>query len=265
MTDRVENKRCAVVTGGAQGLGAAIGFRLARAGFALALVDLQAEPLLRVKERIEQQTGDLKVFTAAVDLSDPVLVERVFDDIDAEFGRIDVLVNTAGGSGAVPVREIEDVDPDVWRRVIDNNLTSAFLASKHAVPIMRRNSFGRIINFASAVANGLSGPSGTVGARLPYAASKAAVIGFTKQLAKDLGGSGITVNAISPGLVLPEAGRVRMTFDSLPEAERAAIEAAIPVGRAGTADEIASAVAYLVSEEAGFTSGAVLGVDGAAS
>ena len=99
----------------------------------------------------------------------------------------------------------------MWKKVIDNNLTSTFLCCKAAVPLMERNGYGRIVNFPSAVANGISGPSGTVGARLPYAASKAAINGFTKQFAKDLGPSGITVNAIAPGLILPAAGRIRIT------------------------------------------------------
>ncbi|WP_327099006.1 SDR family oxidoreductase [Nocardia vinacea] len=265
MTDSIVNERTAVVTGGAQGLGAAIASHLARDRFAVALLDMQEDALQRAKKSIETRFREARVFAAAVDLSRPEDVERVFQEIDSEFGRIDVLVNTAGGSGTVAVREIEDLPPDVWNTVIGNNLTSAFLCAKYAVPIMRRKGFGRIVNFSSAVANGLAGPSGTVGALLPYAASKAAVNGFTKQLAKDLGGSGITVNAISPGLILPEEGRVRATFDALPAEARAATEAAIPVGRTGTTDEIAAAVGYLVSEDAGFTSGSVLSVDGAAS
>ncbi|GAA4013200.1 SDR family NAD(P)-dependent oxidoreductase [Streptomyces plumbiresistens] len=261
LTDR----RSAVITGAAQGLGAEIAFRLAAEGFSIALLDLQKEGLDHTKEKIESRFGETAVKAIPVDLSGEELVADAFREIDAEFGRIDVLVNTAGGSGTVQVRDIEDLSSQTWRTVLDNNVTSTFLCCKYAVPIMRRNGYGRIVNFSSAVAHGLSGPSGTIGARLPYAASKAAINGFTKQLAKDVTRSGITVNAVSPGLILPEEGRVRTVFDSLPDADQAAIRAAIPAGRTGTAQEIASAVAYLVSEDAGFTSGTILSVDGAAS
>jgi NAD(P)-dependent dehydrogenase (short-subunit alcohol dehydrogenase family) len=258
-------RRTAAVTGGAQGLGAAVATRLAGQGVALALLDVQEDLLQRTRKQIEHRFADVEVHAITADLADDGSVESAFAELDERFGRLDILVNAAGGSGVVPVREIEDLTTDVWRRVLDDNVTTAYLCSRFAVPIMRRNGYGRIVNFSSAVANGLSGPSGTVGARLPYAASKAAVVGFTRQLAKDLGGSGITVNAVSPGLVVPEAGRIRDRFESLPEADQVAVRAAIPAGRTGTEEEIAAAVAYLASEEAGFTSGAVLGVDGAAS
>jgi NAD(P)-dependent dehydrogenase (short-subunit alcohol dehydrogenase family) len=264
MTD-VADRRSAVITGAAQGLGAEIAFRLAADGFAIALLDLQKEGLDRTKEKIESRFGDSAVTAIPVDLTGEELVARAFGEIGAEFGRIDVLVNTAGGSGTAQVRDIEDLSSQAWHSVLDNNVTSTFLCCKHAVPMMRRSGYGRIVNFSSAVSQGLSGPSGTVGARLAYAASKAAINGFTKQLAKDLSRSGITVNAVSPGLIIPEEGRVRTVFDALSDTDQAAIRAAIPAGRTGTAQEIASAVAYLVSEDAGFTSGTVLSVDGAAS
>ncbi|XVQ09639.1 SDR family NAD(P)-dependent oxidoreductase [Spirillospora sp. CA-255316] len=259
-------QRCvAVVTGAAQGLGAEIAVRLAGDGFAVALLDLREDGLEKTRLEIEGRFTGAEVLTIALDLSEEEPVAATFNEIDHRFGRIDVLVNTAGGSGTDPVRELEDLPAHTWRRVLDNNVTSAFLCCKRAVPIMRRNGYGRIVNFSSAVANGLAGPSGTVGARLPYAASKAAINGLTKQLAKDLGTTGITVNAVSPGLVLPAEGRVRNSFEALPDSAQAVTRAAIPVGRTGTGTEIAAAVAYLVSEEAGFTSGCVLSVDGAAT
>ncbi|MFI8074212.1 SDR family NAD(P)-dependent oxidoreductase [Streptomyces sp. NPDC086033] len=261
----VANRRTAVITGAAQGLGAAIAFRLAGEGYAIALLDLQKEGLEHTREKIERRFADTTVTTIPVDLASEELVADAFAEIDAARGRVDALVNTAGGSGTEQVRDIEDLSSQTWHTVLDNNVTSAFLCCRYAVPIMRRNGYGRIVTFSSAVSRGLSGPSGTVGARLAYATSKAAINGFTRQLAKDLARSGITVNAVSPGLVLPEEGRVRRVFDALPDADQAAIRAAIPAGRAGTAHEIASAVAYLVSEDAGFTSGTVLSVDGAAS
>ena len=263
--DSTAGRRVAVVTGAAQGLGARIADRLADEAFRVVLLDVNGAGLQRTAETINERVAGSVGLTLTVDLTDADAVEAAFAQIDAEFGRIDALVNTAGGSGTVQVRDIEELSPDVWAAVVAGNLHSAFHTSKYAAPVMRRNGYGRIVNFSSAVANGLSGPSGTVGARLPYAASKAALIGLTKQLAKDLATSGITVNVVSPGLILPEHGRVRDVFESLPAEEQAAIQRAIPAGRTGTDDEIAAAVSYLVSEAAGFTSGTVLAVDGAAA
>jgi NAD(P)-dependent dehydrogenase (short-subunit alcohol dehydrogenase family) len=259
----VVDRRVAAVTGAAQGLGAEIAARLASDGFDLVLLDLLESGLAKTRTVVEAHGAE--VLTVAVDLSQEQAVVDAFVRIDDRFGRLDALVNTAGGSGTDVIRSLDDVTADIWRRVLDNNVTSAFLCARQAVPLMERNGYGRIVNFSSAVAHGKAGPSGTVGARLPYATSKAAVNGLTKQLAKDLGRSGITVNAISPGLILPAEGRIRDTFEALPEAAQAATRASIPAGRTGTGTEVAAAVAYLVSEDAGFTTGAILSVDGAES
>lgn len=265
MPEHNTGRRVAAVTGAAQGLGADIAQHLAEDGFSVVLLDIQKDGLETSKKQIESVVSGIEVLTLVVDLADEAAVVAAFAAIDQRFGRLDALVNTAGGSGTDPVRSLDDLSVDVWRRVLDNNVTSAFLCSRQAVSLMLRHGYGRIVNFSSAVANGLAGPSGTVGARLPYAASKAAINGFTKQLAKDLGTTGITVNAVSPGLVLPTAGRVRTIFEALPDDVQDVTRTAIPLGRTGTGTEIAAAVGYLVSEHAGFTSGCILAVDGAAS
>jgi NAD(P)-dependent dehydrogenase (short-subunit alcohol dehydrogenase family) len=263
--EQTTERRVAAVTGAAQGLGAEIAQQLAEAGYAVVLLDIQEAALNASKNYIETLVAGADIRAVTADLADEAAVVDAFAKIDQWFGRLDALVNTAGGSGTDPVHSLDDLSVEVWRRVLDNNVTSAFLCSRQAVSLMLPHGYGRIVNFSSAVANGLAGPSGTVGARLPYAASKAAINGFTKQLAKDLGQTGITVNAVSPGLVLPAVGRVRTTFEALPEEMQDATLAAIPLGRTGTGSEIAAAVKYLVSEQAGFTSGCILAVDGAAS
>ncbi|MFI6310093.1 SDR family NAD(P)-dependent oxidoreductase [Nocardia fusca] len=263
MSEHTAQRRVAAVTGAAQGLGAEIAVRLAADGFDLVLLDLRADSL--DKTRTEVEAAGARAVTIAADLSQEEVVSTAFAHIEERYGRLDALVNTAGGSGTDVVRSLSDISADIWRKVLDNNLTSAFLCARHAVELMQRHGYGRIVNFSSAVANGKAGPSGTVGARLPYAASKAAINGFTKQLAKDLGCTGITVNAVAPGLIVPAAGRIRDVFEALPAEAQQETRDAIPAGRTGTGAEIAAAVAYLLSEEAGFTTGTILAVDGAES
>lgn len=265
MTDATLDRPVAVITGAAHGLGAQIAARLTADGFAVALLDVHEDGLATVAERLSHQDPEADACTHRLDLSDEVRVAEVFAEIDARWHRVDALVNTAGGSGTVPVRDIEELSLDAWTTVLRNNITSAFLCARHAVPIMRRRNFGRIVNFSSGISQGIAGPTGTVGARLAYATSKGAVNSFTKQLAKDLAPSGITVNAVSPGLIVPDEGRIRTMFSSLSSEAQAAIRESIPMGRPGTGDEVASAVSYLVSSHAGFTSGAILSVDGAAA
>ncbi|WP_314325129.1 SDR family NAD(P)-dependent oxidoreductase [Paenarthrobacter ilicis] len=265
MSHPMNDRPVAVITGAGGGLGNDIADRLADDGFDLALLDVSEPALKEAATRLNDRAPQAKVLTLTGNLADEAVVAEVFARIEAEFGRIDALVSAAGGSGTAVVRELSELSGDVWRSVIESNLTSTFLCARHAVTVMLKRGYGRIVNFSSLVADGFAGPSGTVGARLAYAASKGGIVSLTKQLGKDLGGTGITVNAVAPGLILPTNGRVRDSFESMEPQERAATSAAIPVGRPGTGHEIAAAVAYLVSDAAAFTSGTVLHVDGAAS
>lgn len=256
--------RVAVVTGAAQGLGAEIAELLGQQGFQLALIDINEDGLARVQHKIRQDSGTQDVFTLRCDLSNVDEVSQGFLDIRDRYGRIDVLVNVAGGSGYEKAVPIEELPYAVWQKVMDNNITSTFLCCQAVVPHMLENKYGRIVNFSSGIANGLAGQAGPVGSRLPYAASKAAINGFTKQLSKDLGHAGITVNAVAPGLILPSTGRITDSFQTLSAEEKQKTLSHIPLGRTGIGREVATAVGYLVSEDAGFTSGAILNVDGAA-
>jgi NAD(P)-dependent dehydrogenase (short-subunit alcohol dehydrogenase family) len=156
------------------------------------------------------------------------------------------------------VDEFEDAD---WELVINLNVRSTFWACQAAVPVMRRQGYGRIVNTSSTAAHGSIGPVGTAGGRLAYATAKAALLGFTHQLAKDLGPDGITVNAVLPWLTFSD--RIRTGFERLdPEFQQRALRSS-PQQRAARTDEVAAAFAFLMSEQASFVSGVELPVDGA--
>jgi len=148
--------------------------------------------------------------------------------------------------------------------VITLNLKSTYLFCRAVMPVMRAQKYGRIVNMSSTLARGRAGPIGTTGARLAYAAAKAGILGFTAQLAKDVAEDGVTVNAVMPWLTLSEPGtKIRAKFEAMDEAGRESILGLHPARRAGTAEEVAAAVAFLVSERAGYISGSGLPVDGA--
>jgi NAD(P)-dependent dehydrogenase (short-subunit alcohol dehydrogenase family) len=224
------------------------------------VVDKDAHQL----EQIAGKFSKDKVVQFACDATDPEGAERAADLSKSRFGRIDALVNIAGGAGPVKVDAIETIDIKTWDHVIDLNVKSTFLFCRAVVPTMRAQCYGRIVNFSSVIAKGENGPPTTVAARLPYATAKAALLGFTAQLAKDLAAHGITVNVLLPGLILGGKGtRIRERFEALAPEQKSAMIAAYPIGRAGEADEVAAAVEFLLSEAAGFITGSELAIDGA--
>lgn len=253
--------RGAIVTGGAGAIGTATIRRLLAAGHHVAMVDNNAAALQHATEALGAGARLLAIRT---DATDPAEVGAAVVQAVAAFGRLDILVNLAGGAGPRPAYAIEDIEIDVWDSVMDHNLRSAFLFARAVVPHMRARHWGRIVNFSSTLARGEKGPPTTVTARLPYATAKAALIGLTAQLAKDVAGDGITVNALMPGLIVGDAGtRIRARYESLSEPERRRMMKAWPMGRPGDAEEVAAVVAFLTSEDASFVSGVALPVDGA--
>jgi NAD(P)-dependent dehydrogenase (short-subunit alcohol dehydrogenase family) len=252
----------ALVTGAAGGIGAAICRQLAGQGLSVLMLDRDEAALAAAAERVRAAGGRAEALAA--DATAPDAAERAMGRIRALEGRLDALVNVAGGSGPRPVRSIEEMDDALWEHVIALNLTSAFRFCRAAVPEMRARGHGRIVNFSSTVARGRKGPVTTQGARLAYATAKAALLGFTAQLAKDEAPHGITVNALMPSLILAEQGsRIRGRFEALPEAARAAMLRDFPTGRAGEAEEVAAVVGFLCSAAASYVSGVGLPVDGA--
>jgi len=252
----------AIVTGGAGGIGRATVRRLLDMGLSVFIVDANEKALDSILSEVATASGRLDGCPA--DVTDERQVTEAVGRAVERFGNIYALVHVAGGAGPKRARDIEDFQLREWAHVIDLNLTSAFLAARAVVPLMRKQRRGRIVLFSSIIADGEKGPLTTVTGRLPYATAKAALLGFTAQLAKDLAEFGITVNALMPGLILGEQGtRIRDKFDNLSSDQRAAMLNGYPGGRPGTGDDVAAAVAFLLSESSGFISGVALPVDGA--
>jgi NAD(P)-dependent dehydrogenase (short-subunit alcohol dehydrogenase family) len=255
------NGKVALVTGAAQGIGQAVAAVLSAAGARLIITDRQAEKLAQTAATLESQGAE--VVSHAADVTQTARVEElVRQGIDA-YGAIDILVNNAGGSGNIGLDQIDEISDELWAEIIDGNMKSAFLCCRAVTPHMQQRRQGSIINFSSLSAKGAFGPRGTSAARLPYAGAKAGIIGFTTQLAKDLGPSGIRVNAVMPGFILtPPDARVAQRYEELTAEERAAMLSGIPLGRPGKPEEVAAVVLFLASDAASYVSGAVIEVGG---
>jgi NAD(P)-dependent dehydrogenase (short-subunit alcohol dehydrogenase family) len=235
----------AVVTGAARGIGQAIALRLAEAGHALALGDVL--PADETVTAVENAGGE--ALGVACDLGTEAGVDRLVREVSDRFGRCDVLVNCAG---LMLFRPFADVDLDIWRRIQAVNVEAAFQLCAAFVPGMTERGFGRIVNVAS---NTVWKPPGA--GFVPYIASKGAIVGFTRALATELGASGITVNAIAPGLTRSpgaEEGNTEEHFDDVRMAQ------AVP--RSLRPGDMAGAVAFLASDDAAMISGQTLRIDG---
>lgn len=238
--------KTALVTGASRGIGAAIAKKLAARGFMVIInYGHSSAAAEEVKNQIEQAGGLAVLMQGDVSSGDDV--DRMFKDIKKTWGRLDVLVNNAGiNRDTLLVRMKEDQ----WDAVLSTDLKSVFFTTKAAASLMMRQRSGSIINIASVV--GITGNAGQAN----YAAAKAGVIGFTKSAAKELAARGIRVNAIAPGFIETD-----MT-DAIPEKIREGMLETIPLRRGGKAEDVANAVAFLASDDAGYITGQVLKVDG---
>ena len=257
---RLEGK-AAIITGAGQGIGRAIALEFAAEGADMVLADIQQEKLAQVAALVGEQGRT--VIAVRVDVTQSGQVDAMVRQALDTFDRVDVLVNNACDSGNAGLLEIEDITEETWDATLDLNLKGVFLCCRAVVPQMRRQGYGRIVNISSSTAKGAFGPLGTSAARLPYAAAKSGVVGFTYQLAKDLAPQGIFVNAVQPGFTLTEPGaRVQGRYEDLPPNAQQELVRGIPLGRPGTAQEVAKAVAFLASDDASYIAGAVLEVAG---
>jgi 3-oxoacyl-[acyl-carrier protein] reductase len=237
--------RVAFVTGASQGIGRACALALAEGGASVALAARNQEKLAAVVKEIEAMGAQAAAFPMDVSKEDDVkaAVKAALE----RFGKIEVLVNNAGVTRDTLLLRMKRAD---WDAVIETNLTGAFLCTQAAVSSMLKQRWGRIINVSS-----VFGQMGQVG-QANYAASKAGLIGFTMAMAREVASRNITVNAVAPGYI-----ETAMTAD-LSDELKAKVNEMIPLGRAGTDMEVAHAVRFLASEEAGYITGHVLNVNG---
>ena len=234
--------RVALVTGAAQGMGAACARRLAAGGAAVVVFDRQAEPL-------QELAAELDGLACAGDVTRAADVERAVAAALERHGRLDILVNAAGIMLRTRFFELEE---DEFDRVIAVSLKGSFLVSKAVAGPMRDNGFGRIVHFSSTAGRTVSTLGGC-----HYTAAKHGVLGLTRALAKELAPHGITVNAVCPGLIDTEMVRGTVTPERI-----AAYEESFPVSRLGTPEEVAETVAFLTSEHAGYITGAPIDING---
>ena len=237
--------KTALVTGASGGIGADIARALHKAGATVGLSGTRTAPL----EALAAELGS-RAHVLPCNLSDPASVEGLIKQATEAMGSVDILVNNAGITKDGLAMRMSDED---WQSVIDINLTATFRLCRAAIRGMMKARWGRIVNISSVV--GQTGNAGQVN----YAASKAGMVGLSKSLAAEVASRGITVNCVAPGFI-----ETAMT-DKLNDQQKAGILTAVPAGRMGTASEIAAAVLYLASQEAGYVTGATLHVNGGMS
>lgn len=243
-----EIERVAFVTGGARGIGLAIGRWFLAHGWRVALVDSDVKTLQSTERSFAEGPDTARVLCVRADVSDAGQVQAAVDQVASSFGRIDALVNNAG---VAVFKRIEDTSFEEWRQVLSVNLDGAFLCAQACAKVMRRTGGGSIVNIAS-----ISGLRAST-LRVAYGTSKAALIHLTKQLAVEYGTVGIRANVVAPGPVETEMAKLVHSV-----AIRSDYHDVIPLNRYGTTEEIAKAVGFLSSPAASYVNGQVLAVDG---
>jgi 3-oxoacyl-[acyl-carrier protein] reductase len=237
--------RVALVTGASQGIGRACALRLAQSGATIALAARNQEKLNQLTSEIEAAGGKAAAFI--LDVGDEEQVKSTFKAVIGQFGKVDILVNNAGITRDQLVMRMKRAD---WDAVLNTNLTSAYLCTQQAISSMLKQRWGRIINITS-----IFGQMGQAG-QANYAASKAGLIGLTMAIAREVGSRNITCNAVAPGFI-----ETAMTSGLAEDFKQNAVKM-IPLGRVGSPDDVAEAVAFLASEAASYITGHVLNVNG---
>jgi 3-oxoacyl-[acyl-carrier protein] reductase len=241
--------RVVMVTGAARGIGAAVARAFAAEGARVAALDIDMPGLDVLARQCKASGGE--ILTLDVDVTRASAVREAVDAIASRWGDVDVLVNNAGGFATVRPAT-EEIPDEEWDFTVRLNLTSAFLCSKAVLPGMKARGWGRIVNMSS-----IGGRGAAVLLSSPYAATKAAILGFTRHLALETARSGITVNAVAPGTTATERFRALRT-----PAETEALIERVPVGRVAEPSEVAGCILFLASDAASYMTGACLDVNG---
>lgn len=249
------SQRTVVVTGATsdRGIGMTTARRFANEGWAVVILDLDGARSATVAAATAREYG-VPAFGTAVDVANEASVQQAYEAVSAEVRAerlppVGALVNIAGITSPIPFLE---TTLELWNKVMSVNATGTYLVSRAFLPDMLQAGWGRIINMSSVSAQ----RGGGVFGKVPYSAAKAAILGFTKALARELGDSGVTVNAVSPGAV-----DTNIRVGTTPELE-AAIARDIPLGRTATTDEVAAVITFLASEDAGYLTGTTIDING---
>jgi 3-oxoacyl-[acyl-carrier protein] reductase len=237
--------KVAIITGSARGIGKSIANKLAQNGATVVICDLKMDDVQPTVD--EFNSAGMNAIGLAVNVTDMKSVEVLFDEVMSKLGKIDILVNNAGITRDALIVRMNEAD---WDSVLTVNLKGTFNCTKCAAKIMMKQRSGKIVNIAS-----IMGIIGNVG-QANYSASKAGVIALTKTTARELGRRGVNVNAVAPGFIA-----TKMT-EALPEAQKEKILEAVPLGCVGYPEDVANAVAFLVSDSARYITGHVIQVDG---
>lgn len=238
----------ALITGGARGIGLAHAQALAQEGVSIVINDIDADAAQAAARQLA--AAGIETLACGGSAADEQDVRHLIESVRDRFGRLDILINNAG-IGVKPAHTVEEMPLDAWDQMIQSHLRSTFLCSRAAIPLMRTGGFGRIINTSSMNFTG-GGRPGVA----HYAAAKAGVAGFTRTLAKEVGGYGITANAIAPGYV-----ETALIAGFTPEM-RERLKKQNPVGRTCKPEEVSALVSFLCSQQAAFINGALVCMDG---
>ena len=239
--------KIAFITGAARGIGKVIALFLAKEGANVILNDIDEEAGQKASQEIQRKTG-AKVSFIKANITREKEVKDIVSVIEKEFTNLHILVNNAG---ILSQEGIEETNLHLWQKVLEINLTGTFICTKFAIPLMKKQRYGHIINISS-----VAGECGGLNVGVAYASSKAGILGFTKSLAKDLAPFNITVNAVAPSLIETCMGKV------FTPQQRQQIINQTPLGRLGKPEDVAFAVSFLASEKAGFITGEIIDVNG---